>query len=59
MVPEKIILYRMQCGEAKIQVRLSNKSELFTATQMQESFQRNQVLIIASHIGMNITVDII
>ncbi len=49
MVPEKVISYRMQYGEAKIQARLSNKSELSIASQMQESFQRNPVLIIASN----------
>jgi len=35
----------MQCGEAKIQVRLANESVWLTADQMAELFQRNKFTI--------------
>ena len=41
----QILLFQTQCGESKIEVRLSNETVWLTADQMAELFQRDRSTI--------------
>ncbi len=52
MDPGQIILYQIQGGETRIEIRLTYEAVRLPDDQMSELFQFKQILAIAFHIGM-------